>query len=95
MLIFSHEMTDGNALTIIRHYINYYLPREILGPVVIVFSAENVVDRLFSWYVPPNQEFIGWCIVLVLSILIIGYWGEADEDKDAFEQDMDKIENGK
>lgn len=95
MLTVSHEMTDDNTLTIIRHYINYYLPREILGPVVIVFSAENVVDRLFSWYVPPNLEFIGWCIVLVFSILIIGYWGEADEDKDVLEDNIHEIENSK
>lgn len=73
---------------VIRKYIDYFLPREVMGPVVIVFSMENVVDILFSQYLGQFDPLIAWSVVLVGSILLIGYWGEADEDMDEFEDEI-------
>lgn len=80
-------------LSRIRYYIDYFLPREVMGPVVVVFSMENVVDQLFTWYVPDSYGFIGWCIILVTSAIIIGYWGEVDEDMEEFEDMMEEVES--
>lgn len=77
-------------LEVIRRYIDYYLPREILGPVIIVFSAENVIDILFSIYVPASREFGGWIVILLISIFIVGWWGEVDEEKDEFEDELEE-----
>jgi hypothetical protein len=61
-----------------------------MGPVVLVFSMENVVDQIFSWYVPNGYGFYGWLIILAVSALVIGYWGEVDEDMDELEQIIDE-----
>jgi len=73
----------------IRYYIDYFLPREVMGPVVLVFSMENIVDQLFTWYVPDSYGFIGWVVILATSALIIGYWGEVDEDKKELDDKVD------
>ena len=59
-----------------------------MGPVIIVFSMENVVDQVFSWYVPDGYGFYGWLIILVVSAVVIGYWGEVDEDMEEFEEQL-------
>jgi len=74
----------------IRRYVDYFIPREVMGPVLIVFSMENIIDILFSQYLPFNSELIGWTFVLILSIVIVGYWGETDEDMEEFEEELEK-----
>lgn len=76
-------------LKLIRRYIDYFLPREIMGPVIIVFSMENVVDILFAEYLGGFNPLVGWSIVLIASILLVAYWGEADEDMDEFEKELE------
>lgn len=61
-----------------------------MGPVVLVFSLENIVDILFNQYAPVNSELIGWSGVFVLSLFLIAWWGEADEDMDEFEEELEE-----
>lgn len=79
------------SLQIIESYIDYFFPREIIGPVILVFSLENVVDRLFQIYFPLQSELLGWSIVLIISLIIIGVWGEVDEDKEELEEEIEEI----
>lgn len=72
----------------IRRYIDYYTPREVMGPVILVFSTENVVDILFQMYAPFRSRLFGWVIVMIVSIILVGYWGEADEDMEEFEEEL-------
>lgn len=72
--------------TKVRHLINYYLPREIIGPLIVVFSAENIIDFFFLWFVPPEYEFLAWCLFLLFSVWLINYWGNVDEDKKELEK---------
>lgn len=74
----------------LRRYIDYFLPREIMGPVIIVFSMENVVDILFSEYFGSFEPLTGWSIVLLASIALVAWWGESDEDMDEFEEELEK-----
>lgn len=39
---------------ILNGYIDHFLPREVIGPVLIVFSLEGVIDGIFSLYVPDE-----------------------------------------
>lgn len=75
-------------LSTIRYYIDYFLPREVMGPVVLVFSMENVVDQMFTWYIPDGYGFYGWLVILTVSALVIGYWGEVDEDMEQLEESI-------
>lgn len=82
-------------LEIARHYINYFLPREVLGPVILVFSIENVIDRLFQIYFPGQYELYGWLIIAFLAALVVYEWGESDEDYEELEEDIEEmIDNG-
>lgn len=82
-------------LEVARHYINYFLPREVVGPVLIIFSLENVVDILFEMYMPDQAGLVGWIMIAIFSALLVKEWGEADEDIDDFEEDIEEIiDNG-
>lgn len=75
---------------ILKAYINHFLPREVVGPVIIVFSLEGVIDGIFSLYVPDELATLGWGIVFVLALIIVAYWGTVDEQ--AVEDLQDRIE---
>ncbi|WEL23441.1 hypothetical protein [Candidatus Nanohalovita haloferacivicina] len=63
----------------LKAYFDYFLPREVVGPVIIVFSLEGVISGLFDLYVPQSSATIGWGLIFVLSIILVGYWGRIDE----------------
>lgn len=75
-----------------RYYIDYYLPREVVGPVLIIFSLENVVDILFEIYMPDRMNLVGWVVIALLAAVVVKEWGEADEDHEELEQELDKLE---
>jgi hypothetical protein len=64
---------------VLRAHIDHFLPREVIGPVVIVFSLEGVVDGLFNLYIPDAYDTIGWALVFLASVALIAYWGATDE----------------
>lgn len=75
---------------VLKAYINHFLPRDVVGPVIIVFSLEGVIDGIFTMYVPDAYETIGWGIIFVLAIIIVAYWGTIDEQ--AVEELQDRID---
>lgn len=75
---------------ILRAYINHFLPRDVVGPVIIVFSLEGVIDGIFSSYVPDVYATLGWGAVFLMSILLVAYWGSVDET--AVEELHERIE---
>lgn len=81
----------SDRLTILRHYINYYLPREVLGPVALIFSLENVIDILFQTYMPESARLVGWIIIAILAGFLVREWGEADEDREDLKEDIEEI----
>lgn len=76
--------------SILTAYIDHFLPRDVVGPVLIVFSLEGVIDGIFSLYVPDEAATVGWAIVFVLAIAIVAYWGTVDEE--ALEDLQERIE---
>jgi hypothetical protein len=75
---------------VLKAYVNHFLPREVVGPVIIVFSLEGVIDGIFNLYVPDAYETLGWGIVFLISIVIVAYWGTVDEQ--AVEELQDRID---
>lgn len=75
---------------VLRAYVDHFLPREVVGPVLIVFSLEGVIDGIFSLYVPETSATIGWGIVFVASIVLVAYWGATDEQ--AVEELSERVE---
>jgi hypothetical protein len=75
---------------ILKAYVDHFLPREVVGPVIIVFSLEGVIDGIFNLYVPDAYETLGWGIVFLVSIIIVAYWGTVDEQ--AVEELQDRID---
>ncbi|MGZ0745589.1 hypothetical protein [Haloparvum sp. AD34] len=77
----------------LRAYVDHFLPREVVGPVIIVFSLEGVIDGIFTEYVPAAYETLGWGIVFLFSIVVVAYWGSVDEEGlDELEDRLDEIE---
>lgn len=75
---------------ILKAYIDHFLPREVVGPVIIVFSLEGVIDGIFNLYVPDEFATLGWGIVFIFALIIVAYWGTVDEQ--AVEELQDRIE---
>lgn len=65
---------------VVSAYIDHFLPRDVIGPVLIVFSLEGVIDGIFSLYVPERQATLGWGLVFLASIVVVAYWGAKDEE---------------
>lgn len=76
---------------IVKAYLDHFLPRDVVGPVIIVFSLEGVIDGLFSLYVPEEFATLGWGLVFLLAIAIVAYWGKVDEP--AVEELQDQIQD--
>jgi hypothetical protein len=64
---------------ILKAYINHFLPREVVGPVLVVFSLEGVIDGIFNLYVPDEHATLGWGVIFLLTLLVVAYWGSVDE----------------
>lgn len=78
---------------VLRAYIDHFLPRDVVGPVLIVFSLEGVIDGLFSLYVPQAYATLGWGVVFLLAVVGVAYWGTVDERAlDDLQERIDAIE---
>ncbi len=78
---------------VLKAYLDHFLPREVIGPVVVVFSLEGVIEGLFSAYVPAAYTTLGWGVVFLLAIVGIGYWGSVDEpDVEELHERLEEIE---
>lgn len=79
---------------VLKTYLDYFLPREVVGPVIIVFSLEGVIDGIFSLYVPDTYATAGWGMVFVASLIIVAYWGAVDEPaRDELEERIEDIQD--
>lgn len=77
---------------ILRTYLEYFLPREVIGPVILVFSLEGVIDGLFTQYVPEAYTTVSWGLIFLASLAIVGYWGAADEEaREELDEQLDEI----
>ena len=76
----------------IKAYFDHFLPREIIGPVIIVFSLEGVISGLFGMYVPPVYETIGWIIIFLFSVVLIAHWGTTGEASEELDEKIEDIE---
>ena len=78
---------------VLRAYLNHFLPREIVGPVLIVFSLEGVIDGIFGLYVPDGYATLGWGGVFLASIFVVAYWRSVDEPAlEELQERIDEIE---
>jgi hypothetical protein len=76
-----------------KAYLDHFLPRDIVGPVLIVFSLEGVIDGLFTRYVPDGYATVGWGIIFLLSLAVVAYWGTVDEQAvEQLQERLDEIE---
>ncbi|MFB6071326.1 MAG: hypothetical protein ABEJ76_09915 [Halanaeroarchaeum sp.] len=78
---------------VVKAYLDHFLPRDVIGPVIVVFSLEGVIDGLFNLYVPQEFATAGWGIVFALSVLVVAYWGSVDEPAvEELHERIDEIE---
>lgn len=75
---------------VLRAYFDHFLPRDVVGPVLIVFSLEGVIDGIFGLYVPDEYATLGWALVFLLAVVGVAYWGTVDER--ALEDLQDRID---
>jgi hypothetical protein len=64
---------------VLKAYLDHFLPRDVVGPVVV-----------FSLYVPEAYTTLGWGLVFVLSLVVVAYWGTVDDP--AVEELQERIE---
>jgi hypothetical protein len=76
---------------VLKTYMDHFLPREIIGPVVIVFSLEGVIDGVFGLYVPPEYETMAWGIIFLASVWLVAKWGTSGEAEEELEERLEEI----
>lgn len=76
---------------VVKAYVDHFLPRDVVGPVIVVFSLEGVIDGVFSTYVPAAYETVGWGIIFLLALVVVTYWGTVDDP--AVEELQDRIDD--
>jgi len=64
---------------VLKAYVNHFLPREVVGPVLVVFSLEGVIDGIFNLYVPDEHATLGWGVIFLFTLFVVAYWGTIDE----------------
>jgi hypothetical protein len=76
----------------IKAYLDHFLPREIIGPVIIVFSLEGVISGIFAMYVPQAYETMAWTAIFILSVGLVAHWGTTGEASEELEEKMEQLE---
>ena len=76
----------------IKAYLDHFLPREIIGPVIIVFSLEGVISGIFAMYVPQSFETVAWTIIFLISVIAVARWGTTGEASEDLEELIDSFE---
>lgn len=76
---------------VFKAYFDHLLPREVIGPVIIVFSLEGVISGLFEMYVPTSYETAAWGVIFLASIYFIAHWGTSGEAEKELEDRIDEI----
>lgn len=80
-------------LSVLRAYLDHFLPRDVIGPVIVVFSLEGVIDGLFSLYVPEQYSTLAWGVIFLLTVAVVTYWGSVDEEAlDELQESIEEIE---
>jgi len=78
---------------VLKAYIDHFLPRDVIGPVLVVFSLEGVIDGIFSLYVPEQYSTLGWGLIFLLTLVVVAYWGSVDEQAlEELREQVDQIE---
>lgn len=72
---------------------DHFLPREIIGPVIIVFSLEGVISGLFEMYVPTAYETLAWGGIFILSVVLIAHWGTTGQAEEELEERIEDLED--
>ena len=75
---------------VLKTYFNHFLPREVIGPVIIVFSLEGVISGIFGLYVPSEYETLAWFMIFVLSVYGVARWGTTGEAELELEEKIDE-----
>lgn len=76
---------------VLKTYFNHFLPREIVGPVIIVFSLEGVISGLFELYVPKEFETLSWLAIFFLSIWLVAKWGTSGEASEELDEKIEEL----
>ena len=76
----------------LKAYLDHFLPREIIGPVIIVFSLEGVISGLFTMYVPQAYETMAWFVIFLFSVALIAHWGTTGEAEEELEERIEGLE---
>lgn len=75
----------------LKAYLDHFLPREIVGPVIIVFSLEGVISGLFDLYVPQEFATMAWGVIFIVSVYIVAKWGTTGEAEEELEEKLENI----
>lgn len=62
-------------------YIDYIFPREVMGPILLAFAAENIISIVFQTFIPAKLATIGWIVIFVFTLIAVTYWGEISDDE--------------
>ena len=78
---------------VFKTYIDHFLPREIVGPVIIVFALEGVISGLFDLYVPQEYATLAWGVIFLASVWIVARWGTTGEASEELEEKIEEIQS--
>lgn len=72
---------------------DFFVPAEVLSSVLLVFAMENVLDHIFSSYIPDSVATVGWIAVYVLGVLTVSGLNYATADEEELEDLGDDLDD--
>ncbi|MFB6099656.1 MAG: hypothetical protein ABEK16_00130 [Candidatus Nanohalobium sp.] len=76
----------------LKIYLDHFLPREVVGPVIIVFSLEGVISGLFELYVPQEYATLAWGFIFLTSVWVVAKWGTSGKNELELEERIEGVE---
>lgn len=76
---------------VFKAYMDHFLPREIIGPVIIVFALEGVISGLFELYVPQEYATMAWGVIFLAAVWTVAKWGTTGEASEELEEKMEEV----
>lgn len=76
---------------LLKTYLDHFLPRDVVGPVIIVFSLEGVVSGIFDLYVPQEYATLSWGVIFLASVWLVAKWGTTGEAEKELEDRLEEV----
>jgi hypothetical protein len=72
---------------------DFFVPADVLSSVLLVFTMENILDQLFSTYVPAGLQTEAWVAIYLIGALVVSGFNYATAGEEELEELSDDFDD--